>query len=156
MEILLSMIHTYTYLFDWSVELVVNIIQILKKRSFIFFNNKKILYNSMLIFVLTISVLQVKNDSGDVLLRWDRTGFNETKFHRNYARPWKSDTISFAERNSCSLQDTFTSPPLLDNSLLWIFPQINIHISTHQWVFSMIHLCRINSNFYIIVYNCKI
>lgn len=65
MEILLS-IHTYTYLFDWSVELVVNIIQILKKRSFIFFNNKKILYNSMLIFVLTISVLQVKNDSGDV------------------------------------------------------------------------------------------
>lgn len=65
-EILLSMIHTYTYLFDWSIELVVNIIQILKKRSFIFFNNKKILYNSMLILVLTISVLQVKNDSGDV------------------------------------------------------------------------------------------
>lgn len=65
MEILLSMIHTYTYLFDWSIELVVNIIQILKKRSFIFFN-KKILYNSMLILVLTISVLQVKNDSGDV------------------------------------------------------------------------------------------
>lgn len=66
MEILLSMIHTYTYLFDWSVELVINIIQILKKISFIFFNNKKILYNSMLILVLTISVLQVKNDSGDV------------------------------------------------------------------------------------------
>lgn len=39
-----------------------------KKKGFIFFNNKKILYNSVLILVLTISVLQVKNesDSSDV------------------------------------------------------------------------------------------
>lgn len=39
-----------------------------KKKGFIFFNNKKILYNSVLILVLNISVLQVKNesDSSDV------------------------------------------------------------------------------------------
>lgn len=115
-----------------STESVVNIIRILKKKKKkkVFFNNKEILYNALLILVLTVTLFSMlKIKVIPVMYNYGGIGLVLMKQSFIAITLDPESLIQFPSPSVIHAVCTTLSPPLLDNSLLRIFPQINMYIN---------------------------